>query len=264
MSPLIMLRPLALATLIGLAALPAIAADSVAPPSNHWSFQGGLNNIFGTFDRATLQRGFQVYDQVCASCHSMSLLSYRNLAERGGPEFSLEAVKAIAAEKSVIAGPDQEGDMYERPGLPSDHFVSPFPNDNAARAANDGALPPDLSLIVKARPGGADYLDALLTGYRDPPDNLKIDDSLYFNIHYKGYRIKMPQPLYDDLITYDDGTPVTVKTMSYDVTAFLSWAAETHLEERRRLGFIAMIMIAILAGLLYFSTQRVWHGKHNH
>ncbi len=223
-------------------------------PKENWSFKG----ITGKFDRASLQRGYQVYTEVCSSCHSMSLLSYRNLGEPGGPEFSVEQVKAIAANFEVTDGPDSEGEMFTRPGRPSDKFVSPYPNIKAAMAANGGAYPPDMSVLVKARKGGADYIYAVLTGYTEAPVNFELEEGVYYNKYMDGNKIKMSNPLSDDLITYGDGTKATEAQMAKDVTTFLTWAAEPHLETRHKLGFKVIIFLTILSILVYFSMRRLW------
>ena len=223
-------------------------------PKENWSFKG----ITGKFDRASLQRGYQVYTEVCSSCHSMNLLSYRNLGEPGGPEFSVEQVKAIAANFEVTDGPDSEGEMFTRPGRPSDKFVSPYPNIKAAMAANGGAYPPDMSVLVKARKGGADYIYAVLTGYTEAPVNFELEEGVYYNKYMDGNKIKMSNPLSDDLITYGDGTKATEAQMAKDVTTFLTWAAEPHLETRHKLGFKVIIFLTILSILVYFSMRRLW------
>lgn len=233
---------------------PASAADVPSVASQDWSF----SPPFGTFDRGQLQRGFKVYKEVCASCHGMNLLSYRNLGEPGGPEFSEEAVKAIAAAVEVTDGPNDEGEMFERPGKPSDRFVSPFSNDQEARAANGGALPPDLSVMAKARPYGPDYLYALLVGYIDPPADIEMSEGMHYNAAFPGHQIAMPSPMQDDSIEYTDGTPATLSNYAKDVTAFMMWAAEPKLEERHRMGFRVMLYLIVLAGLLYFAKRKVW------
>ena len=189
--------------------------------TTNWSFKG----LFGKFDRASLQRGYQVYNEVCASCHSMQYLSYRNLGEPGGPEFSEEEVKAIAAGFEVTDGPDAQGEMFTRPGRPSDKFVSPYPNVNAAAAANGGAYPPDMSVLVKARKGGANYIYSVLVGYEDPPPGITLDEGVYYNKYMIGNKIKMASPLSDDIVEYSDGTQASVDQMAKDVTTLLSWAA---------------------------------------
>lgn len=239
---------------LALAADPARAAEEETPPGRDWTFEGP----FGTFDRAQLQRGYQVYREVCAACHSMRLLSFRNLAEKGGPEFPTAAVKALAAEFEIEDGPNDEGDMFTRPGIPSDRFPSPFPNEQAARAANNGALPPDLSVIAKARLHGPDYLHALLTGYEEPPAGAEIRDGMNYNRYFPGHQIAMAQPLSDQAVEYTDGTPQTVDQYARDVSAFLMWAAEPKLEARHRMGFNIMIYLLILTGLLYAAKRRLF------
>ena len=219
-----------------------------------WSFTG----ITGKFERDSLQRGYQVYKEVCASCHSMQYLSYRNLSQKGGPEFSIEEVKAIAASYEVEDGPNSDGDMFTRPARPSDHFVSPYPNVNAAIASNGGAYPPDMSVLVKARPGGANYIYSVLMGYEEKPADFELEDGVYYNKYMDGNKIKMPSPLSDDLIEYTDGTNVTQAQMAKDVTAFLTWAAEPHLEARHRTGTKVIIYLILLATLVYFSMKKIW------
>ena len=219
-----------------------------------WSFKG----ITGKFDRSSLQRGYQVYQEVCSSCHSMKYLSYRNLNEDGGPEFSIEEVKAIAANFEVTDGPNEDGEMFTRPGRPSDKFVSPYPNSNAARAANGGAYPPDMTVLVKARKGGADYIYSVLMGYTEPPEGFKLDDGVYYNKYMEGNRIRMSNPLVEGLISYSDGTDATQDQMAKDVTTFLAWAAEPELETRHKTGMKVLIYLIILTILVYFSMKRLW------
>ena len=219
-----------------------------------WSFKG----VTGKFDRASLQRGYQVYTEVCASCHSMNLVSYRNLGEPGGPEFSVEQVKAIAANFEVEDGPNSDGEMFTRPGRPSDKFVSPYPNVQAATAANGGAYPPDMSVLVKARKGGADYIYSLLLGYDEPPEGISLDDGVYYNKYMAGNKIKMSNPLSEGIVEYSDGTQATEEQMAKDVTTFLSWAAEPHLEERHKIGFRAIVYLIIITILVYFSMKKIW------
>ena len=219
-----------------------------------WSFKG----LIGKFDRASLQRGYQVYNEVCSSCHSMNLLSYRNLGEKGGPEFSVEQVKAIAANFEVTDGPNNEGEMFERPGRPSDKFVSPYPNVQAAMAANGGAYPPDMSVLVKARKGGADYIYSILMGYEEAPQGFELEEGVYYNKYMDGNKIKMANPLSDGLITYADGTNSTASQMSKDVTTFLAWASEPHLEARHKTGVKVIIYLIILTVLIYLSMKRLW------
>ena len=219
-----------------------------------WSFKG----LFGKFDRASLQRGYQVYTEVCASCHSMKYVSYRNLAEKGGPEFSEEVVKAIASSFEVTDGPNADGEMFKRPGKLSDKFIMPYENVKAAQAANGGAYPPDMSVLVKARSGGADYIYSLLQGYEDPPSNIILDDGVYYNKYMYGNKIKMSSPLSDGIVEYSDGTVASIEQMSKDITTFLMWAAEPHLEARHQMGFKAIVYLIILTVLVYFSMKKIW------
>ena len=234
------------------------AAEIHEPLHPDWSFEGP----FGIYERASLQRGYQVYTEVCSGCHSMDLLSYRNLIEEGGPEFSKEQAKAMAAMFEVEDGPNEDGEMYMRPAILSDYFVSPWENKQQARVANGGAYPPDLSVIVKAREGGADYIYSLLIGYEDPPSDMEIDDGVYYNIYAKGEKIAMPQPLYEDGVEYTDGTVATPEQMAHDVTMFLTWAAEPKLESRKRIGFKVISYLIILSFLLYFTNRRIWKDTH--
>ena len=220
----------------------------------NWSFKG----IFGTFDRASLQRGYQVYQEVCSGCHSAQHLSYRNLSEKGGPEFSVEEAKAIAAQFEVEDGPNSDGEMFMRPGRLSDEFVRPYPNVEASTAANGGAYPPDMSVLAKARKGGADYIYSLLLGYEEAPTGFELDEGVYYNKYMSGNRIKMLAPLSDGLVEYSDGTQSTTAQMAKDVTTFLVWAAEPHLESQHRMGFKVIIYLIILLTLVYMSKQKVW------
>lgn len=251
---------LALAAL-GLGAV-AIAAESEAPLKHqHWHFKGP----FGTYDRAAAQRGFQVYKDVCAACHSLSLLAYRNLMDLGLTE---NQVKGIAAEITV---PDigDDGSAIERPARPSDRFKKPFANELAAAAANGGKAPPDLSVIVKAREGGPDYIYSLLTSYvpfdKLSPQQVKEfnvtkDDN--FNLVFPGHRIAMPPPLADDKVQYADGTKATLDQEARDVVEFLAWASEPHLEARNRTGIRVVLFLLALAGLMYALKRQVWADKH--
>ncbi|WP_027285206.1 cytochrome c1 [Rubritepida flocculans] len=245
------IRSLALAASL-LAAGPALAAGSApTPPDARFGFAG----LFGTFDRGALQRGFQVYKEVCAACHAMRQLSYRNLLEIG---LSEAQVREIAAQFQVTDGPNDEGQMFERPARLSDRFRRPFPNEQAARAANNGAYPPDLSVIVKARPDGANYIAALLTGYVDPPPGVEVMEGMHYNAWFPGHQIAMPNILNPDGVEYADGTPATVEQQARDVTTFLAWAAEPELEQRRRMGVQVLIFLAILGGLVYATKRKVW------
>ena len=220
----------------------------------NWSFKG----IFGTFDRASLQRGYQVYQEVCSGCHSVQHLSYRNLSEKGGPEFSAEEAKAIAAQFEVEDGPNSDGEMFMRPGRLSDKFVKPYPNVEASTAANGGAYPPDMSVLAKARKGGADYIYSLLLGYEEPPAGFEIDEGVYYNKYMSGNKIKMTAPLSDGLVEYSDGTQSTTAQMAKDITTFLVWTAEPHLESQHRMGFKVIIYLIVLLTLVYMSKQKVW------
>ena len=219
-----------------------------------WSFKG----FFGKFDRASLQRGYQVYTEVCAACHSMKYLSYRNLSETGGPEFSKEQAKIIASQFEVTDGPNNDGEMFTRAARLSDNFVGPYENMQAATAANGGAYPPDMSVLVKARKGGADYIYSLLLGYEEPPEGISLDDGVYYNKYMAGNKIKMSNPLSEGIVTYLDGTEATEDQMARDVTSFLAWAAEPHLEARHKIGFRALIYLLIMTILVYFSMKKLW------
>ncbi len=236
----------------------AIAADAPEIEAQEWSF----GPPFGRFDRAQLQRGFQVYQTVCAVCHGLRLLSYRNLGEPGGPQFSEEAVKVLASQVQVTDGPDDTGKMYLRPGVPSDRFRSPFANDQAARAVNNGALPPDLSVMAKARPGGPDYIYALLTGYKDKPADMEMSQGMHYNMAFPGHQIAMSKSLADGMVSYTDGTAPTVDNYAHDVSAFAMWAAEPKLEERYRIGGRVMIFLIVFAVVMYLSKRAVWSRAH--
>jgi len=236
-------------------AVPAQAAGELEIAAQDWSFDG----IFGTYDRAALQRGFQVYQNVCSTCHALKHIAYRNLADLG---YTENEIKAIAAEKNVTDGPNDEGEMFERPAKPSDTFVSPFPNDNAARTANGGALPPDLSLIVDARKGGADYVYGVLTHYKDAPADVKVPDGMYYNTGFAGHQIAMPPPLFPDGVTYGDNTPATVAQQAHDVSTFLAWASEPNMEQRKRAGVMTILFLLIFTGLLYATKRKIWADVH--
>ena len=231
-----------------------ISAEKVEYLKTDWTFKG----LFGKFDRASLQRGYQVYTEVCAACHSMKYLSYRNLSEKGGPEFSVAQAKAIAASFEVTDGPNADGEMFQRPGKLSDKFVMPYENIKAAEAANGGAYPPDMSVLVKARGGGVDYVYSLLQGYEEAPSGMILDDGVHYNKYMYGNKIKMSAPLSDGIVEYSDGTNPSVEQMSKDVTTFLMWAAEPSLEARHQMGFKAIVYLIILTTLVYFSMKRIW------
>ena len=234
--------------------LNSYAAEKVEYLKTDWSFKGP----FGKFDRAALQRGYQVYTEVCSSCHSMKYLSYRNLIQSGGPEFSEAQAKAIAASFEVKDGPNADGEMFLRPGRLSDKFVMPYENEQAAQAANGGAYPPDMTVLAKARGGGVDYIYSLLQGYEDPPVGVTLDDGVYYNKYMYGNKIKMSNQLSDGLVEYSDGTNATVEQMAKDVTTFLMWTAEPHLETRHKMGFKAIVYLIILTVLVYFSMKKIW------
>ena len=269
----------------------AAASDAPQIERNKWSFAG----FRGHFDQAQLQRGFQVYKDVCAACHALKRINFRNLAEAGGPGFPEESVKALAATwpNQIFDGPNDQGliatrrgELIKRPARLSDPILGPYDNDQAARAAQNGALPPDLSLITKARTveyngslvahpfhmlkdiangyqeGGADYVYALLTGYANKPANLKLTDGMSYNRVFPGEQIAMIPPLVDGQVKYQDGTPTTVKQYAADVTAFLAWAGDPKLEERKSTGLLVMIYLLITSVLLYFAKKRLWSGLH--
>ncbi len=246
---------IAIATALMLGTVPAMAKVGKVP-ARDWSFQG----MFGTFDRGAAQRGFQVYQEICAGCHSLRLVAYRNLS---GIDLSEDQIKAIAAEFEVTDGPNDEGEMFQRPARPSDRFVSPFANANAARAANNGALPPDLSLMTKARKGGADYLHALLTGYKEePPAGFKLGEGMNYNAYFPGNQIAMAPPVSDDAVEYADGTKASADQIASDVTTFLSWAAEPELEERKRMGIKVLLFLFVFTAMLYALKRQVWRDQH--
>jgi len=237
------------------ASLPAQAAEGVAIPKQSWSFSG----MFGTYDRAASQRGLQVFREVCSACHGLKRVAFRNLMDLG---YSEDDIKALAAEYSVEDGPDDEGEMFERAARPSDRYPSPFPNDIAAAVANNGAAPPDLSLMTKARVGGPDYLYALLTGYVDPPADVEMMDGLSYNAYFPGHQIAMANPLFEDGVEYADGTAATVDQMAYDVTNFLMWAADPKLEERKGMGLKVIIFLIFMTAVFYAAKRKIWTDLH--
>lgn len=245
----------ALAAGLGLGGPASAAEGALAPVERDWSFDG----LFGSFDRAAAQRGLQVYREVCAVCHGLDYIAFRNLADLG---FSEEQVSALAAEYQVTDGPDDTGQMFEREAQPTDHIPPPFPNEQAARAANGGALPPDLSLITKARADGSDYLYSLLVGYQDPPPEAEGPAGMSYNLYFPGNWIAMPPPLSPDIVQYADGTSATVEQMASDVTVFLTWAAEPTLETRKQTGLKVMLFLIVLTGLLFATKRRIWAGAH--
>ena len=253
------LKLLTVAIGLGIAAPALAASEAPKPPAHQWSFDG----VFGTFDRAALQRGFQVYKDVCSACHGMSLVAYRNLSDPGGPGFNEAEVKAIAASVEVTnALPNDQGEMFQRPAVASDKFKSPFPNDKAAAAANNGKAPPDLSLMAKARPNGPDYIHALLTGYSDPPADVKLSAGQNYNKYFPGHVIAMAPPLAEGAVEYTDGTKATADQMASDVATFLMWAAEPKMEQRKRIGFQAILFLIVATGVFYAVKRKVWADLH--
>jgi cytochrome c1 len=264
--------------LIGAAPVAQAAGEAEHPPAQKWSFWGP----FGKFDRAQIQRGFKIYREVCQGCHSLSQVSFRNLAEAGGPGFSTAQAEAVAAEYKIKDGPNDQGEMFERAGRIADKFPPPFPNDAAARAANGGASPPDLSVIAKARTyergfpwflidigslyqeQGVDYIHAVLNGYADKPADVTIPEGTHYNKYFPGHAIGMPKPLSDGQVPYTDGTPTTVDQYAKDVAAFLMWTAEPHMEARKRLGLQVMVFLLIFSVMLYFTKKKVWADVHAH
>ena len=243
------------------------------PKHVDWSFSGP----FGKYDKAQLQRGLKIYTEVCAACHSMNLVSFRTLEHLG---YSEAQVKTFAANYEVQDGPNAEGEMYTRKAVPSDHFPSPYANHEAAAASNNGAAPPDMSLLAKARgitrgfpqfvwdiftqyqEGGPDYIYSLLTGYENPPAGVEVAEGTHYNPYFAGAAaLAMAQPISDDQVTYEDGSPQTVDQYAKDVAAFLMWAAEPHLEERKRTGFMVMVFLLIFTGLIYLTKKSVYANK---
>jgi len=235
-------------------AAPAARAEEGTPalPSMNWGFSGP----FGTYNRAAAQRGFQVYNEVCSACHSLKYMAFRNLAGIG---LSPEQIKAIAASKTVPGAVDADGNPTTRPGMPSDTFPSPFANDNAARAANNGAVPPDQSSLANAREGGADYIYALVgLGYVDAPAGFKVPDGSYYNTYFPGHKIHMPPPLSDGAVTYADGTKATVPQMAKDVATFLEYASNPELEQRKHLGIRVVGFLALMTWVTYKVKKHIW------
>jgi ubiquinol-cytochrome c reductase cytochrome b/c1 subunit len=274
------LRFFVLAGALALTVSPVLAQEheAPAPPRLKWSFAGP----FGKYDEAQLQRGFKIYKEVCSNCHSLNLLSFRNLADPGGPGFSIAQAEALASDYKIKDGPNDKGEMFERPGRLADRFPAPFANEQAARAANGGALPPDMSVLAKARTyergfplfifdiftqyqeQGPDYIAAVLKGYAEKPKDMVMPDGMNFNTFFPGHAIGMPAPLQDGQVTFDDGSPTNLEQYSKDVAAFLMWASEPHLTARKRLGFQVMIFLLVLSGLLYFTKKKVWSAVKGH
>ena len=245
-------------------AVMAMAIPIAAHASEHGEdslpqVQFPFDGPFGTYDKASLQRGLLVYRQVCSACHGLKRVAFRNLTALGYTEGQ---VKTIAGEYTIQDGPNDEGEMFDRTGRPSDHFKSPFTNDKAAAAANGGALPPDLSLITKARHGGGSYVFGVLTGYAPAPADVKLASGQYYNKVKDGHIIAMPAPLTDGAVTYEDGMPQTVEQYAKDVASFLTWAAEPELEARKRMGLKVLIFLGILGGLMYAVKRQVWRKIH--
>ena len=250
------LTPAALLAGFCVLAAPAARAEEMEKlPEQHWSFDGPL----GTFDRAAAQRGFQVYKEVCSNCHSMKQAYYRNLEGIG---LTPDQVKAVAASVQVPGGTDDTGASVDRAALPSAHFRSPFPNDKAARAANNGALPPDQSVIVKAREDGPNYIHALLNGYADPPPGMKMAEGMNYNRWFPGHQIAMAPPLHDGQVEYADGTKASVDQMARDVVTFLSYVANPEMEHRKRMGVRIVIFLIFLTAVTYIAKRRVWAHVH--
>ncbi len=237
------------------------AGEAPPPPPVDFSFDGP----FGTYDRVQLQRGFQVYKEVCAGCHAMELLSYRHLQQIG---FSDAEVRALASAYIVTDGPNDEGEMFQRPAEPKDNFVSPFPNEQAARYANGGAYPPDMSLLAKARPNGAEYIHGVLVGYVDPPEGKEVPEGMYYNKYYPGHLIAMANPIIEGAVTYkgldgeEDFQP-SAEVMAEDIAAFLMWAAEPHMEERKQTGVKVILFLIVFTGLMYAVKRKVWADVHH-
>ena len=248
-----MKRTLLLFSLILAASGLVIAStDALHPKKLNWSFDGML----GTFDRPSIQRGFQIYKEVCSACHSLDLVAMRNLKEVG---FSEAETKAIAKEYNIKDGPNDEGEMFDRPGILSDHFPNPYANEKMARASNNGAFPPDLSLMIRAREDGANYVYSLLTGFNQtPPAGMIVPDSMYYNPYFPGMQIAMAPPLSNDIVTYTDGTNATIHQMSKDMVNFLQWAADPKMEQRKSMGIKILLFLAIFTGLFYVAKKRVW------
>ncbi len=263
------LKTLSLGLVVGLlASTSAMALDTkrLEPKDEKFSFEGP----FGTYDRGSLQRGYQVYKEVCAACHSANHLAFHDLAEAGGPEFTEAQARALATAGKLPADPNDKGETTDDKGAPlmrsatlADHFPSPFPNEQAARANNGGALPPDLSMVVKAREGGPQYVYSILTGFGGtPPHGFKVTDGKYYNPYFEGWNISMPPPLKANTVSYSDGTKATVEQEAHDVVTFLTWASEPKMEERKRFGFGVLAFLVLLAGVLFAAYRKVWKDAH--
>lgn len=233
----------------------AAASEGGALTTQSWPWDG----VFGSYDSKQLQRGLTVFRNVCSNCHALKLVAYRNLKEIGLGE---DQIKEIAAEKQVQDGPNDDGEMFMRAALPSDRFVAPFANPQAARVANNGALPPDLSLMTKARKGGPDYVYSLMMGYHEPPAGFQLNDGMNYNTAFPGSQIAMPPQIFEDLVSYEDGTKATPEQIAKDITAFLNWAAEPELNARKRMGLATMIFLVVLTGLMYALKREIWKDVH--
>jgi len=235
----------------------ALAAGGSGAPllKQEWHFSGP----FGTYDQAALQRGYKVYREVCSSCHSMDRVAFRNLSALGYDEGQ---IKNVASEYSYQDGPDDEGEMFERSGLPSDYFPAPYPNDKAAAFANNGALPPDLSLMTKARKHGPDYVYSLLVGYSEPEYGVEVPKGKYYNKYMSGNVIAMAPPLSDDLVAYEDGTPMTMDQYARDVVEFMTWAADPFMNERKQTGLKVILFLLIFSGVMYAYKKKIWSDLH--
>ncbi|MEM6901842.1 MAG: cytochrome c1 [Pseudomonadota bacterium] len=254
--PLFTSALVAVGVLLGVSGQALAAGDAPTPPDVDFSFEGP----FGVYDRVQLQRGFQVYKEVCSGCHGMDYLAYRNLAELG---FSEAEVRAIASQYTVTDGPNDEGEMFQRAGLPKDRFVNPFTNEKAARFANGGAYPPDMSLLAKARPYGAEYIYGVLVGYTEPPEGKVVPEGMHYNKYYSGHLIAMSNPIVEGLVTYkglggDPDFEPTAGQMAEDVSAFLMWSAEPHMEERKQTGAKVILFLIVFTGVMYGVKRRIW------
>jgi len=249
----------AVAVVLGVALLaditPGRASEGAVPHAQDWKFNGP----FGRFDVPAIRRGLEVYLGVCSACHSLNLLTYRHLGDLG---FSEDEIKAIAANHEVTDGPNDQGEMYQRPARPYDKFVPPFPNKQAARAANNGALPPDLSLLAKANPAGPDYIYAILTGFEEAPADITLGEGMNYNPYFAGTQIAMSPPLFEDSVEYSDGTKATVEQMAWDVANFLQWAAEPEMQKRKTLGWKVVLFLLVLSAILYATKRKVWSDQH--
>ncbi|GAA0549158.1 cytochrome c1 [Rhizomicrobium palustre] len=253
------------AILAGAALAASTHSEPLPPQTQNWSFNG----VFGTYDKGAVQRGFQVYKEVCSACHSLNMVAFHDLSGKGGPGFSEAQARVIASGYNLPAEPNERGETLDdkgnritRPGVLADHFPPPFPNEQAARAANGGALPPDLSLMAKARQGGPDYIYSLMLGFGQPvPHGFTVQEGKYYNPYFPGRNISMPPPLHPGQVRFADGTPPTVEAQAKAVATFLAWASEPQLEARHETGFKVIAFLVLFAGLLFLSYRRIWHGK---